>query len=139
MSWFDLGGITWWAVGVAFIVTVGFGAFYYSPRGVFTMWARLGKITPDDVNNADMRIAFGGTFLGNALGIILLAVLFEGLGVTGWAAGLATGAILGLIFRGGAHVIHNGFAVRHPGITLLDTAHDTIALAIAGAILGAAG
>jgi hypothetical protein len=35
--------------------------------------------------------------------------------------------------------MHNGFAARHPGVTLLDLAHDTIALAIAGAVLGAAG
>ena len=84
-------------------------------------------------------VAFGGTFLGSALGVILLALLMVGLGVEGWAAGLATGALVGLVFRGGAHAIHNGFAVRHPGVTLLDLAHDTIALAMAGAILGAVG
>ena len=139
MSWIDFGAVTWWAVGVAFVATFAFGWFYYSPRGLFPLWARLGKVSDEDVKNSNMAIAFGGTALGNALGVLLLALLLSGLGVQGWLAGLATGALIGLVFRGGAHAIHNGFAARHPGVTLLDLVHDTIALAIAGAILGAIG
>jgi hypothetical protein len=86
-----------------------------------------------------MGVAFGGTFLGNAFGIILLALLMPALGVEGSLAGLGLGALLGLVFRGGAHAVHNGFALRHPGVTALDALSDTVSLAIAGAILGAAG
>lgn len=139
MNWLDLGAVTWWAVALAFLLTFVFGWVYYSPQGLFPLWARLGKVSDDDVKNANMGVAFGGTFLGNLVGVILLAVLMAALGVEGWAAGAGTGAILGLVFRGGAHAMHNGFAARHPGVTLLDLAHDTVALAIAGAVLGAAG
>ncbi len=137
MEWLDLGGVNWLAVVIAIVVTFAIGAVWYSPRAFFPLWARLGKLDRDELANSNMTIAFGGTLLGTGLGVVLLAVVMNGLGVEGWAAGLATGAIIGLIFRGGAHAIHNGFAARHPGITLIDIAHDTVQLAIAGAILGA--
>ena len=38
MSWIDLGAITWWAVGLAFLVTFVFGWAYYSPQGLFPLW-----------------------------------------------------------------------------------------------------
>ncbi len=139
MGWIDVGAVTWWAVGVAFLAAFVFGGFWYSPQGFFPVWARLGKISDEDMKNANMGVAFGGTVVGNLLGVVLMALMLPALGSEGWLAGLAVGALVGFVFRGGAHAIHNGFAARHPGVTLIDVAHDTIALAIVGAILGAAG
>lgn len=139
MGWIDFGAVTWWAVGVAFVAVFAFGWFFYSPQGFFPLWARLGNISPEDMGRANMGVAFGGAAAGNLLGILLLALLMPSLGVEGWIAGLAFGALLGLVFKGGAHAGHNGFALRHPGVTGLDLLSDTISLAIAGAILGAAG
>ena len=139
MDWIDFGAVTWWAVAVAFVVTFIFGWFWYSPRGFFPLWRRLDKISEQDMQDANMGIAFGGTAAGNLLGVVLVAVLIPALGIEGWIGGLACGALLGLVLRGGAHAIHNGFAGRHPGVTLIDTAHDTIGLALAGAVLGALG
>lgn len=139
MGWIDFGAVTWWAVLVAFVAAFVIGWFWYSPQGFFPVWARLGKISDDDMKNANMGIAFGGTVVGNLLGVVLVALLMPALGVEGWLAGLGFGALVGLVFRGGAHAIHNGFATRHPGVTLIDLAHDTIALAMVGAILGAIG
>lgn len=45
-------------------------------------------------------------------------------------------AVLGLVLRGGAHVVHNGFGGRSATLTAIDVAHDTVALALMGAILG---
>jgi hypothetical protein len=100
------------------------------------MWKRLGRITDDQMRDANMGVAFGGTAAFNLLGVILLAVLMAALHVTGVGGGAVLGAILGLVLRGGAHAIHNGFALRDPKITLIDAAADTAGLALAGAILG---
>lgn len=139
MEWLSFGGVTWWAVGLAFVVTFVLGWLWYSPQGFFPVWARLGKLDLKAMGETNMVPTFLQTTVANALGVIVLAVLIVALDVDGWVAGLLTGAIIGLVFRAGAHAIHNGFAQRHPGITLIDAAHDTVALAIAGAILGAVG
>lgn len=136
MEWLSFEGVSWLGVGVAFLVTFALGWYWYSDAGFFKIWQRAGNITREDMEKANMGAAFGGTAAGNLLGIILLAVLMVGLGVSGVGPGAALGAVLGLVFRAGAHALHNGFAIRKPVITLIDGAHDTVALAVAGAVLG---
>ncbi|MFP5359944.1 MAG: DUF1761 domain-containing protein [Actinomycetes bacterium] len=136
MDWLTLEGINWIAVLVAFLATFAIGFWWYSDAGFFKVWRRLGRISREDMEGASMGVAFGGTIVANALGVILLAVLMNGLGIDDWAGGLVLGALVGLIFRGGAHALHNGFAIRHPGITVIDAAHDTVGLAVAGLVLG---
>jgi hypothetical protein len=136
MEWLSFDGVNWLAVLVAFVVSFAFGWWYYSPQGFFNPWKKAAGITSEQMENANMGAAFGGTIAANVLGVILLAVLMVGLDVTGWWQGLLFGAVIGLVFRGGAHALHNGFAIRSPKITLFDAAHDTVALALAGLVLG---
>ena len=136
MDWFDLGAINWLAVVLAFLLSFGLGWFWYSPQGFFTPWKRANGITEQQMGEANMGTAFGGTIAASLLGVILLAVLMAAADVSGWWQGLVFGAILGLVFRGGAHALHNGFAIRKPMVTLIDAAHDTVALAVAGSIIG---
>ncbi|MDN4479241.1 DUF1761 domain-containing protein [Demequina lignilytica] len=136
MDWFDLGAINWIAVLVAFVVSFALGWWWYSPAGFWNLWRDKAGVTDDLMKDANMGAAFGGTVVFNVLGVILLALLMAGLGIDTWSGGLVLGALVGLIFRGGAHAIHNGFAVRSPAVTAIDTAHDTVALAVAGVILG---
>lgn len=56
--------------------------------------------------------------------------------MSGWGQGLVFGLVLGLVFRAGAHAIHNGFARRSPMVTVIDGLHDIGALALAGLVLG---
>ena len=137
MEWLSLDGVPWWSLLLAVVVTFALGWVWYSPVGFFPMWARLGKLTPEDMKSSNMAVAFGGTLAGNILGVVLLGVLISSLGVSGIWQGALLGAVIGLVFRGGAHAVHNGFAARHPGITLIDAAADTVSLAVAGAIIGA--
>jgi len=136
MDWFTFDDINWIAVLVAFLAAFALGAVWYSPIGVFPVWKRAAGITNEDMENASMGGAFGQTIVANILGVILLAMLMNALGIDDWTGGLAFGAVVGLVFRGGAHLIHNGFAVRSPVVTVIDVAHDTAGLALAGLVLG---
>ncbi|MCB2412249.1 DUF1761 domain-containing protein [Demequina sp. TTPB684] len=136
MEWFDLGAINWWAVVVAFVLSFGLGWLWYSPQGFFVPWKRAAGFTDEQMREADMGIAFAGTVVANVLGVLLLAVLMAAADVSGGWQGLAFGAIVGLVFRGGAHALHNGFAIRKPLVTVIDAAHDTVALALAGLVIG---
>src|SRR6188768_2427704 len=136
MGWLSFDGVNWLAVAIAFVVSFAFGWWYYSPAGVVPLWRRLGGITNEQMENAKMGVAFGGTILANLLGVILLAILMVQLDIDSWWSGALFGAIIGLVYRAGAHALHNGFALRHPGITALDGLHDIVTLALAGLVLG---
>ena len=136
MEWLTFEGVNWLAVAIAFVASFAFGWWYYSPAGVWNVWKRAAKVTNDDMENTPMAPAFIGTIVANLLGVLLLAVLMVALGADSWLDGLVLGALIGLVYRGGAHALHNGFAMRSPKVTLLDALHDTVALAIAGVVLG---
>lgn len=136
MDWLTFEGVDWLAVVVAFVATFVVGFLWYSPKVLFPLWQKHARITDEQMAGANPGAAFGQTIVANILGIILLAVLMAGLGIDDWAGGLVLGALVGLIFRGGAHALHNGFALRSPVVTALDAAHDTLGLALAGLVLG---
>lgn len=136
MEWFDVADISWPAVALAFLLSFGLGWLWYSPQGFFGPWQRATGITHEQMQEANMPVAFGGTAIANLLGVILLAAVMVAADVSGWWQGLVFGAVVGLVFRGGAHALHNGFAIRKPMVTLIDAAHDTLALALAGLIIG---
>jgi hypothetical protein len=136
VEWIDLGAVNWMSVAFAFLLSFGLGWLWYSPQGFFNPWKRAAGITDEQMREADMGIAFGLTATANLFGVILLAVLMAATDVSGWWQGLVFGAIVGLVFRGGAHALHNGFAIRKHLVTVIDAAHDTVALALAGLIIG---
>ena len=136
MEWLTFDGVNWLAVALAFVASFAFGWWYYSPAGVWNVWKRAAKVSNSDMENTPMAPAFIGTIVANLLGVLLLAVLMAALGADSWLDGLVLGALIGLVYRGGAHAIHNGFAMRSPKVTMLDALHDMLALAIAGVVLG---
>ncbi|WP_296667251.1 DUF1761 domain-containing protein [Demequina sp.] len=136
MDWFTFEGINWIAVLVAFVVAFAVGWWWYSPAGFWKIWRTQAGVTDERMEQANMGAAFAGTIVANLLGVVLLAMLMNALGIDDWSGGLLLGAAVGLIFRGGAHAIHNGFALRSPTVTLIDAAHDMVGLAIAGVVIG---
>ncbi len=139
MGWLTFDGLNWLAIAVAFLVSFAFGWFWYSDAGIFKLWRRLGNISDEDMKGASMGVAFGGTIIGNLVGVIVLAMLMAATDAMSAGAGLVMGAVLGLAFRAGAHFIHNGFALRHPMISVLDSFHDIVGLALAGLVIGLMG
>ncbi len=136
MEWLSLGDVSWLGVLLAFVASFVFGWLWYSQWAFFPVWSRLGELDEEKLKNANKGAVFGQMIVGNLLGVIALAMLMAGLGASGAVAGLVLGLIVGFAFRAGAHLVHNGFAQRPGGITLIDAAHDTLALAIAGLVLG---
>lgn len=136
MEWLTFDGVNWLGVLLAFVASFAIGWVWYSPFAFFPVWAKLGGLTDERMKQANMGAVFGQMIVGNILGVIVLAMLMAGLGASGWLAGLVLGIVVGIAFRAGAHLVHNGFALRDWRITLIDSAHDTLSLAIAGLVLG---
>lgn len=132
-----LGAINWWAVLVAAISNFVVGGIWYA-RGVFgTVWMRQIGVDPENPGDRGNMIGVFAVLVVTAfVTATVVAAIFLGTGTTGILPGLLVGAVLGLVLRGGAHIIHNGFAGRSARLTVIDVAHDTVALALMGAIIG---
>ena len=141
MEWIDLGafgGTAWIGIALATLSAFAVGMAWYTPKVFGNAWMGHVGLTAEEAQNMEGAGArYGMTAVAAFLTALVLALLMMALDVTSVGGGLLLGAVLGLVFRGGAHVIHNGFAMRSFGLTAIDSGHDIVAMAVAGAILGA--
>ena len=113
------------------------GFVWYMPAVLGNRWmAAIGK-TEDDLKNMSGGAGIWLPMMAAAaLTAILLAVLIARLGLDNALAGGLFALVMGLVFRAGGHVIHNGFAGRPAAVTLIDSGHDLVAMSVSGAIIG---
>ena len=138
MDWLSyVSQINWLAVLLAFAASMVIGFLWYMPAVVGNRWmAAIGK-TEDDLKNMSGGAGIWLPMMAAAaLTAILLAVLIARLGLDNALAGGLFALVMGLVFRAGGHVIHNGFAGRPAAVTLIDSGHDLVAMSVSGAIIG---
>lgn len=139
MDWLThVSQINWLAVLLAFAATMVIGFVWYMPAVLGTRWmAAIGK-TEDDLKNMGGGAGIWLPMMAAAaLTAILLAVLISKLALDNALAGGFFALVVGLVFRAGGHVIHNGFAGRPAAVALIDSGHDLVAMTVSGAIIGA--
>ncbi|MEZ2388859.1 DUF1761 domain-containing protein [bacterium RCC_150] len=139
MDWLSsISQLNWLAILLAFLSTMVVGFIWYMPAVLGRRWMQAIGKTEEDLKNID-----GGAriwvpmIVAAAFTSILLAILIRSLNVHGTLAAGFFALVVALIFRAGGHVIHNGFAGRPSAVTLIDSGHDIVAMAIAGSIIGA--
>ncbi|TDL41445.1 DUF1761 domain-containing protein [Arthrobacter nitrophenolicus] len=139
MDWLSyVSQINWLAVLLAFVASMAIGFVWYMPAVLGNRWmAAIGKTEEDLKNIGGGAGIWLPIMLASALTAILLAVLISKLGLDNALAGAWFALVLGLVFRAGGHVIHNGFAGRPAAVTVIDAGHDLVAMAVSGAIIGA--
>jgi len=139
MDWLEhISQINWLAVALAFIASMAIGFVWYLPAVLGKRWmAAIGK-TEEDLKNVSGGAGIWVPMMAAAaLTAVLLAVLISKLGLDNAVAGGWFALVLGLVFRAGGHVIHNGFAGRPAAVTMIDSGHDLLAMTVSGAIIGA--
>ena len=129
--------LNWWAVIVAALSSFMVGFAWYAKPTFGNKWMKLVGLTAKQMDSTDGMVKrFSMTGIASLLTAITLGCLMIETGTSGLVNGIVFGAIIGLVFRAGAHVIHNGFAHKSGTLTLIDSAHDIVAVALMGAILG---
>lgn len=122
---------------LAFVASMVIGFVWYMPAVLGNRWmAAIGKTEEDLKNISGGARIWVPMMAAAALTAALLAVLIGKLGLDSALAGAWFALVVGLIFRAGGHVIHNGFAGRPAAVTLIDSGHDLVAMTVAGAIIG---
>ena len=138
MVWLsDVSQLNWLAVLLAVAASMAIGFVWYMPAVLGNRWmAAIGKTEEDLKNISGGAGIWLPMMLAAALTAVLLAVLIARLGLDNAVAGGLFALVAGLVFRAGGHVIHNGFAGRPAAVTLIDSGHDLVAMAVSGAIIG---
>lgn len=131
--------MNWLAVLVASLVPFIIGFVWYSyDYGFGKRWSKLVGLKKSDLEKTDgMVMTFGVLAIFAVATAVVLAGLLKATGTVGVMDSLVFGVVIGVVLRGGAHFIHNGFAKRPVELTLLDVGHDMISVGVMAAVLGA--
>lgn len=130
--------LNWWAILLATLSTMPVGYLWYDLKlGYGKRWAKLNGLDEKDLNSGEgMGSTFAMMLLTSLATAFVMACLIKVTFITGFAESVVFGVIFGLIFRGGAHFIHNGFTRKPLELTLIDVGHDVASLTVMAVILG---
>ena len=131
----SLAGINWLAVVVATVAAFAIGGFWYSKALFGSTWLQEVGLTEDAVNNANVRMTFGGTFVLQFLAVTALAAL---IGTdSSWQGGLQTGLLVSVFWVATAYGITYLFEQRSLRLFLINAGYNVVLFAIVGTIIGA--
>lgn len=130
--------LNWWAIVIATLATMPVGYLWYDLKiGFGKRWAKLNGLSEKQLNSGEgMAGTFAGMLVVSFITAFLMACIIKATGVEGFWSSLVFGLLFGLILRGGAHFIHNGFTRKPVQLTLIDAGHDMASLTVMAIILG---
>ena len=127
--------INWIAVVVATVAAFALGGLWYSKALFGDIWMQEVGLTEEAVNNANMPMTFGGTFVLQLIATIALAAF---LGADSpWLTGLETGITDGLVWVATAYGVTYLFEQRPLRLFLINAGYYVVLYAIVGTVLGA--
>lgn len=134
---FHLGNINWVAVLVAILPSFVIGSVWYAPPVFGKYWMKASGLKQKDLEQANFAQSLVITTIMNFIMVAGLAVLMSALAFDTVLQGVMLGALVSLAFAATSRGVHTAFEYRPFGLVLLNSAHDALYLAIAGAIIGA--
>jgi hypothetical protein len=130
-----LAGINWIAVVVSTVVAFALGGLWYSKALCGSTWLEEVGLTEEAINDANMPMTFGGTFVLQFLAVTALAA-FIGTDST-WQSGLYSGLLIGVFWIATAYGITYLFEQRSLRLFLINAGYNIVLFAIVGTIIGA--
>jgi hypothetical protein len=130
-----LAGVHWPAVVVSTLIAFAIGGVWYSKSVFGGIWLEEVGLTEEVVNEVNMPMKFGGTFILQFLAITALAVL---LGPdSSWLTGLQSGLMIGIFWIATAYGITYLFEQRSMRLFMINAGYNVVLFAICGAVIGA--
>lgn len=136
MTWFSLADVDWVGVAVATLAAFTVSYLWYHPRTLGSAWARIAQTDPHTLRGVTPRRA-GVAAAAFAVTAVVFNVLQAELLIVSIGGGLVFGAVMGAVLRLAWTVFHGAQEGRPVGLAVLDGAHDVVALAAIGAVIGA--
>lgn len=129
-----LAGVHWPAVVVSTLTAFAIGGLWYSKSVFGGIWLEEVGLTEEAVNDANMPMTFGGTFVLQFLAITAFAVL---LGPdSSWLTGLQSGLMIGIFWIATAYGITYLFEQRSIRLFMINAGYNVVLFALIGTLIG---
>ncbi len=129
--------VNYWAVLIATISTMIVGSIWYTPKVFGNYWMRVAKVDMEDRNAVIPIIT---TLIVSFISAWVLAmatqVAWTALGGSYLLVALLAGVLLWAGFTAARFITHDAFEGRPAGLTILNIAHELVALVIMAIIIG---
>ena len=138
MNWITvLQNINYIAVAVATISSYVLGFVWYHWAVFGEAWANALGITKEEADNTEgLGSAFVISLISGLSKTVCVAMLMAAVNLSGLLNGLFFGAVISAIFIAASLGYYNGFARASSKLTLINSAHSIIELALIGGIIG---
>lgn len=133
----SLQNLSFIAVAIAAISSYILGFIWYHWAVFGEAWANALDLTKEE---ADKTEGLGGAFVislvSGLVKAVFIALLMSAINITGVINGALLGVVLAVVFTATSLGYYNGFARTPSKLTLINSAHSVIELALIGAIIG---
>lgn len=138
MNWIvELQNINYIAVAIATIASYALGFTWYHWVVFGEAWANALCITKEEADNTE---GLGGAFIMSLISgltkSLCIALLMVAINISGILSGAFFGAVVASVFIFTSLGYYNGFARTSSKLTLINSAHSIVELALIGAIIG---
>lgn len=138
MNWIaELQNINYIAVAIATITSYVLGFTWYHWAVFGEAWANALGLTKEEADNAEgLGGAFAISLVSGLTKTIFIALLMSATNISGVLSGAFFGAVIAAVITVTSLGYYNGFARIPSKLTLINSVHSIVELALIGAIIG---
>ncbi len=133
----ELQNLNYIAVAIATIASYALGFVWYHWAVFGEAWANALGLTKEEADNTEgLGRAFAISLVSGLTKTIFIALLMSATNTSGVLNGAFLGAVIATVFTVTSLGYYNGFARTPSKLTLINSAHSAVELALIGVIIG---
>ena len=133
----ELQSLNYIAVAIATIASYVLGFVWYHWAVFGEAWANALGLTKEEADNTEgLGGAFAISLVSGLTKTIFIAFLMSATNISGVLNGAFFGAVIATVFTATSLGYYNGFARTPSKLTLINSVHSVVELALIGAIIG---
>ena len=133
----ELQNLNYIAVAIATVASYVLGFAWYHWAVFGEAWASALGLTKEEADNTEgLGGAFAISLVSGLTKTIFIALLMSATNISGVLGGAFFGVVIATVFTVISLGYYNGFARTHSKLTLINSAHSVVELALIGAIIG---
>ena len=133
----ELQNLNYMAVAIATIASYVLGFAWYHWAAFGEAWANALGLTKEEADSTEgLGGAFAISLISGLTKTIFITLVMSVTNESGLLSGVFLGAVIAIVFTVTSLGYYNGFARMPSKLTLINSAHSVVELAVIGAIIG---